>query len=134
MISDLPLPVSPVRRFRPGPNRTVASATSARSRTLSSFSNLLLRHQGPAPAELLAKPLVEGLGWTEADDLEAPLVGAAADYVAGVDGDPLPGAVNSQLCRTSHDLQRHVLARREHDRPYRERERAHRHEHEVVQR
>src|SRR5438477_6929862 len=71
MISDLPLPVSPVSRFRPGPNLTLDSATRARSRTLSSFSKLLFGNQGPAPTQLVCEPEVKALGRAEPDDLEA---------------------------------------------------------------
>src|SRR5437660_252452 len=75
MISDLPLPVSPVSRFRPGPNLTLDSATRARSRTFSSLSNLLLGNQGPAPTQLVCEPQVSCLARMVHDNLvQADLV------------------------------------------------------------
>src|SRR5207245_1721624 len=71
-INDLPLPVSPVSRLRPGPKRTRDSATSARSRTFSSLSNppSFHGHQRAPPAELLAQPPIETLGRAEPHDFE----------------------------------------------------------------
>src|SRR5947208_148467 len=72
MISDLPLPVSPVRRLRPGPKRTVDSATRARSRTFNSFSmGLLLGDQRSAPSQLVGQPLIEALRRAEPNHLQA---------------------------------------------------------------
>src|SRR6202165_4309260 len=103
-ISDFPLPVSPVRRLRPGPKCTRDSATSARSRTLSSFSmggrgcpRSLVGDEWPAPAKLVAQPAVELLGRAETNHLETPGMRAAFDGVAGLDSPPPPAAVDPHL-------------------------------------
>src|SRR5712691_8776270 len=133
-MSDFPLPVSPVRRLRPGPKRTRDSATSARSRTLSSLSNLLHRDQRPAPTELLTQPPVEALGRAEPHDLERTRMGAAPQPVSGLDRATPATTVDAQLGGPANDRQGDVLAGGEHDRPHGEREGIHRHEHAVAQR
>src|SRR5579864_8972619 len=108
MISDLPLPVSPVSRFSPAPKRTVDSATRARSRTLSVFSMkrpLLLRDQRPAPTELLPKPPVESLRRAEPHDFQLARIGAASDHVARRDGTAATAAVYAHLGRPLDDFQ-----------------------------
>src|SRR5205809_1037835 len=134
MMSDLPLPVSPVRRLSPGPNRTAASATRARSRTFSSLSiALLLRNQGPAPPQLVAQPLVEALRRAEPNDLQPLRVGSAPDHVADphLFGPPL--AVEPHLRGAPHHAEADVLTWRENNGTDRERKRTHRHEDEVLQ-
>jgi len=116
-ISDLPLPVSPVRRLRPGPKRTRDSATSARSRTLSSLSNLFHRDERPAPTELLTEPPVEALGRAEPHDLEVTRMGATAQAVPGLNRAASAAAVDAQLRGPANDGKGDVLAGREHDRP-----------------
>src|SRR5256714_6058014 len=133
MMSDLPLPVSPVRRLRPGPKRTVASATSARSRTASSRS-ILFGDEGPAPAQLLAEAAVEALRRAEANHLQAPGVRTAPHAVADGDGPPATCAIHAHLGRAADDLESHVLARGEDDRPHGQGKRAHGHEDQVFER
>src|SRR5216683_1918374 len=133
-MSDFPLPVSPVRRLRPGPKRTRDSATSARSRTLSSLSNLLHRNQRSAPTELLGQPAVEALRRPEPHDLEGTRMGAAPQPVSRLDRATPAATVDAQLGRPANHRQSDVLAGWEHDRPHREREWIHGHEHEVAQR
>src|SRR5216683_3333620 len=133
-MSDFPLPVSPVRRLRPGPKRTRDSATSARSRTLSSLSNLLHRNQRSAPTELLGQPAVEALRRAEPHDLEGTRMGAAPQPVSRLDRATPAATVDAQLGRPANHRQSDVLAGWEHDRPHREREWIHGHEHEVAQR
>src|SRR2546423_10784048 len=119
MISDLPLPVSPVSRFNPGPKRTVDSATRARSRTLSSLStrdHLLLGDQGPSPPQLVGQPCVEALRRAEPHDLQAPLLSAAPAYIAGRHRASSASSVDAHLGRSPHELEGDVLAGCAHDR------------------
>src|SRR2546423_151990 len=115
------------RRSRAGPKRTVASATSARSRTTSSRSTLF-GDEGPAPAQLLAEAAVEALRRAEANHLQAPGVRTAPHAVADGDGPPATCAIHSHLSRAADDLESHVLARSEDDRPHGQCQWAHRHE------
>src|SRR4029077_18696993 len=98
-MSDLPLPVSPVRRLRPRPKRTRDSATNARSRTLSSFSKgpSFQRDQRPAPAQLVGQALVEALGRAEPHHLQTPRQRTAAQYVRGLPPATTPAAVDAQV-------------------------------------
>src|SRR5258708_610440 len=135
-ISDLPLPVSPVRRLRPGPKRTRHSATRARSRTLSPLSPtasayLFLGDQRAAPAELFPEPAVELFGRAEANHLEPPRMRAAPDRVPRRHR-TAPAPVDAHLGRAAKHRQPDVLSWRKHDRTHGQRERVHRHEHEVA--
>src|SRR5436309_8235413 len=123
MRSDLPLPVSPVRRLSPGPNRTAASATRARSRTFSSLSiALLLANQGPAPPQLVAQPLVEALRRAEPNDLQPLRMRSAPDHVDTHVLCPAL-AVDPHLRGTPHPAEADVLTRRENTGTDRERSR-----------
>src|SRR5690348_7848289 len=122
MISDLPLPVSPVSRLSPGPNLTLDSATRARSRTLSSLSKLLLGDQRAAPTKLVGEPLIEGFRRAQANDLEALRVRSAADHIADQHLVSAPLTVDPHLGRAANDSQADLLSRCEDNRPDRERE------------
>src|SRR5258708_23068211 len=133
-MSDLPLPVSPVSRLRPGPKRTRHSATRARSRTLSSLSTtayLFLGDQRTAPAELFPEPAVELFGRAEANHLEPPGMRAAPDRVAGRHG-TATAPIDAHLGRTPKHRQPDVLPRWKHDWADCESERVHRHQYKVA--